>query len=79
FEITLHGKSCHAAMPESGADPMVDAAELILALQTIPSRRLSPLASAVVGVTQIHGGEAINVIPEEIGLRGTVGCLEADG
>ncbi|KAF6667573.1 amidohydrolase [Pantoea sp. EKM101V] len=76
FEITLHGKSCHAAMPESGADPMVVAAELILALQTIPSRRLSPLASAVVSVTQIHGGEAINVIPEQIVLRGTVRCLQ---
>ncbi|PPC73155.1 amidohydrolase [Pantoea dispersa] len=78
FEITLYGKSCHAAMPESGADPMVVAAELILALQTIPSRRLSPLASAVVSVTQIHGGEAINVIPEQITLRGTVRCLQTD-
>lgn len=78
FEITLHGKSCHAAMPESGADPMVVAAELILALQTIPSRRLSPLASAVVSVTQISGGEAINVIPEQIVLRGTVRCLQSD-
>lgn len=78
FEITLNGKSCHAAMPESGADPMVVAAELILALQTIPSRRLSPLASAVVSVTQIHGGEAINVIPETLVLRGTVRCLQTD-
>lgn len=78
FEITLSGKSCHAAMPESGADPMVVAAELILALQTIPSRRLSPLSSAVVSVTQIHGGEAINVIPEQIVLRGTVRCLQDD-
>ncbi len=78
FEITLNGRSCHAAMPESGADPMVVAAELILALQTIPSRRLSPLASAVVSVTQIHGGEAINVIPETLVLRGTVRCLQTD-
>ncbi|WP_089527658.1 M20 aminoacylase family protein [Pantoea ananatis] len=78
FEITLSGKSCHAAMPESGADPMVVAAELILALQTIPSRRLSPLSSAVVSVTQIQGGEAINVIPEQIVLLGTVRCLQDD-
>ncbi|MGX9236318.1 M20 aminoacylase family protein [Pantoea ananatis] len=78
FEITLSGKSCHAAMPESGADPMVVAAELILALQTIPSRRLSPLSSAVVSVTQIQGGEAINVIPEQIVLHGTVRCLQDD-
>ncbi len=51
FEITLRGKSCHAAMPESGADPIVAAAQLIMALQTIPSRRLSPQDSAVVSIT----------------------------
>ncbi|QHM70390.1 M20 aminoacylase family protein [Mixta intestinalis] len=78
FEITLSGKSCHAAMPESGADPVVAAAQLIVALQTIPARRLSPLASSVVSVTQIHGGEAINVIPEKVTLRGTVRCLQSD-
>ena len=78
FEITLHGKSCHAAMPENGADPVVAAAQLILALQTIPARRLSPLASAVVSITQINGGEAINVIPETVVLRGTLRCLQAD-
>ena len=78
FAITLTGTSCHAAMPESGADPVVAAAELVLALQTIPARRLSPLASAVVSITQINGGEAINVIPERVQLRGTVRCLQAD-
>lgn len=78
FEITLNGRSCHAAMPENGADPIVAAAQLILALQTIPARRLSPLASAVVSITQINGGEAINVIPETVVLRGTLRCLQAD-
>jgi len=78
FEITLTGKSCHAAMPESGADPIVTAAELIMALQTIPARRLSPLASSVVSITQINGGEAINVIPEQVKLRGTVRCLQSE-
>ena len=78
FEITLRGRSCHAAMPENGADPIVAAAQLIMALQTIPSRRLSPLASAVVSITQINGGEAINVIPETVVLRGTVRCLQGD-
>ncbi|WP_275554028.1 M20 aminoacylase family protein [Mixta sp. Marseille-Q2659] len=78
FEITLSGKSCHAAMPESGADPIVAAAQLIMALQTIPARRLSPLASSVVSVTQIQGGEAINVIPETVTLRGTVRCLQSE-
>lgn len=75
FEITLTGKSCHAAMPESGADPIVAAAQLIMALQTIPSRRLSPQESAVVSITQISGGEAINVLPDKVVLRGTFRCL----
>lgn len=76
FEITLTGKGCHAAMPEKGADPIVAAAQLILALQTITSRRLSPLDSAVISVTQINAGEAINVIPQTAVLKGTVRCLQ---
>ncbi|WP_300725521.1 M20 aminoacylase family protein [Pseudomonas sp.] len=77
FEITLTGKGCHAAMPDKGADPIIAAAELILALQTIPSRRLSPLDSAVISVTQVNAGEAINVIPETAVLKGTVRCLQS--
>jgi hippurate hydrolase len=76
FEITLTGKGCHAAMPEKGLDPIVAAAQLTLALQTIASRRLSPLDSAVVSVTQFNAGEAINVIPETAVLRGSVRCLQ---
>lgn len=78
FEIVLTGKSCHAAMPENGADPIVAASELILSLQTIPARRLSPQSSAVISITQISGGEAINVIPEKVTLRGTMRCLQND-
>jgi amidohydrolase len=77
FVITLTGQGCHAAMPDKGADPIIAAAELILALQTIPSRRLSPLDSAVISVTQINAGEAINVIPETAVLKGTVRCLQS--
>lgn len=77
FEIILTGKSCHAAMPENGSDPIVAAAQLIMALQTIPSRRLSPQESAVVSITQISGGEAINVLPEQVTLRGTFRCLNS--
>ena len=65
FEITLHGQGCHAAKPEEGADPVVAAAQLILALQTIPSRRLSPLDSAVVSITKLNGGPALNAIPDK--------------
>ncbi|MFF7710719.1 amidohydrolase [Pseudomonas sp. NPDC007930] len=76
FEITLTGQGCHAAMPERGADPIVAAAQLVLGLQTVVSRRLSPLDSAVVSITQLNAGEAINVIPETAVLRGTVRCLQ---
>jgi amidohydrolase len=78
FEIVLTGRGCHAAMPNRGADPIVAAAELILALQTISSRRLAPQDSAVISVTQVKSGEAINVIPEVAVLRGTVRCLQPE-
>lgn len=75
FEIRVRGAGTHAAMPHLGIDPCTAAAEIILALQTIVSRRLSPLAPAVVSVTQMHGGDAWNVVPDLVTLRGTVRCL----
>lgn len=71
FEIELTGKGAHGAMPHEGADPVVAAAQLVTALQTIASRNVSPLESAVVSVTQMHGGDAWNVIPEMMVIRGT--------
>ena len=71
FEIIIKGKGAHGAMPHEGADPVVAASQLVTALQTISSRNVSPLQSAVVSVTQIHGGDAWNVIPEQVALRGT--------
>lgn len=71
-EITLRGKGGHGALPHQTRDPIVAAAQLVLALQTIISRNISPLEVAVLSVTQIHGGEAHNVIPESVHLRGTL-------
>jgi len=71
FEITVTGVGCHAAMPQRGIDPVVVAAEIVGALQTIASRTISPLDAAVVSVTQFHAGDTWNVIPEEAVLRGT--------
>ncbi len=71
FEIELTGKGAHGAMPHEGADPVVAAVQLVTALQTIASRNVSPLESAVVSVTQMHGGDAWNVIPESMIIRGT--------
>ena len=75
FDITVTGKGCHAAMPHMGIDPIVAASDLVLRLQTIVSRHVSPLESAVVSVTMFNSGEAINVLPESASLRGTVRCL----
>lgn len=77
FEIRITGKGSHAAMPETGIDSVVVAAQLINALQTIVSRRTGATDSAVVSVTQIHGGDTWNVIPENVVLRGTVRTLDA--
>src|SRR5574343_171089 len=72
FEITVRGHGCHAAMPHQGVDAIVTGAQLVQALQTVVSRTLHPCESAVVSLTQFHGGEAWNVIPEEVVLRGTI-------
>ena len=72
FEIIAIGKGAHAAMPNTGKDPMLFAAHAISALQTIVARNLHPLESGVVSVTQVHGGDTWNVIPQEVVLRGTV-------
>jgi amidohydrolase len=71
FEITIRGRSGHAAMPHLAVDPVVAAAQVVTGLQTIASRNVHPLESAVVSVTQIHGGDTWNVIPETVVLRGT--------
>jgi amidohydrolase len=71
FEIAVKGRGGHAAMPHLSIDPIVAAAQVVTALQTIASRNLHPLESAVVSVTQIHGGDTWNVTPERVVLRGT--------
>jgi hippurate hydrolase len=72
FEIFVRGHGCHAAMPHQGVDSIVAGAQLVQALQTVVSRTLHPCESAVVSVTQFHAGEAWNIIPEEVVLRGTI-------
>jgi amidohydrolase len=71
FEIAVQGRGAHAAMPHLGVDPVVAAAQIVGGLQTIASRTVNPLQGAVVSVTQIHGGDTWNVIPDEVVLRGT--------
>lgn len=72
FEMHVRGHGCHAAMPHQGIDAIVTGAQLVQALQTVVSRTLHPCDAAVVSVTQFHAGEAWNIIPEEVVMRGTI-------
>ena len=74
-DIIVRGKGGHAAMPHLCIDPVVTAAKIITELQTIISRELDPLNSGVISITTIRGGEAYNVIPETVQLRGTIRAL----
>lgn len=75
FEITVTGRSGHAAKPQSAIDPVLIAAHIIIALQSIVSRETDPLKALVVSVTQVNGGDASNVIPDRVKLGGTVRTL----
>jgi amidohydrolase len=77
FNITLMGRSAHAAFPQLSVDPVVMAAQAVLALQTIRSRNLSPFEPSVITVAEIHGGVRNNIIPEDVRLGGTVRLFSA--
>jgi amidohydrolase len=72
FDIRIKAKGGHAAHPHLGTDPFVIGAQTILALQTIPSRNIDPVDSAVISVGFVKGGSAYNVIPDELHIGGTV-------
>lgn len=72
FNIVVRGRGAHGATPQFGADPIVAAAQIITALQTIVSRNVDPLEGSVVTVGSIHGGSAANIIPDEVTMQGTI-------
>lgn len=72
FELTLTGKGTHAGMPHMGTDTIMVGSQIVSALQTIASRSVHPIDSAVVSVTQFHAGDTWNVLPATAVLRGTV-------
>ena len=72
FDIHIEGVGAHGARPETGVDPVIAAAHMVTALQTIVSRNVPPLDSAVLSITQIHAGDAYNVIPQKARIAGTV-------
>ena len=72
FDLTIHGKGGHGAAPHQTIDTIVASAQVINNLQTIVSRNVDPLETAVVTVASIHAGSAFNVIAESAALKGTV-------
>ncbi|MET1082542.1 MAG: M20 aminoacylase family protein [Burkholderiales bacterium] len=72
FDIDVEGVGSHGARPEAAVDPVLAAAHVTAALQSIVARNVRPVETAVVSVTQIHGGSAYNVIPQTARLSGTV-------
>ncbi|MDP9362203.1 MAG: amidohydrolase [Acidobacteriota bacterium] len=78
FKITVHGKQTHGAYPWLGVDPIVIASQIVLGLQTIPSRQVdSSLAPSIITVGAIHGGVRNNIIPDEVEMIGTIRSLDA--
>ncbi len=72
FTCVIKGQGGHGALPHLTVDPIVASAQVINALQTVVSRNVSPLDTAVVSVGSIHGGDAFNVIPPQVEMSGTI-------
>jgi amidohydrolase len=72
WTCTVQGNGGHGAMPHQTVDPIVTVAQIVTALQTVVSRNVSPLETAVVTVGSVHGGDAFNVIPAQVDLSGTI-------
>ena len=78
FTIRVHGRGAHGAEPQNSLDPIVCAASLVLALQQIVARRISPFSSAVLSICRFQAGNTWNVIPEEALLDGTLRTLSEE-
>lgn len=78
IEIVIDGVGGHAAMPHLTVDPIVAASSIVMNLQTLVSRTLSPLESGVCSVTMIEAGEAFNIIPSSTKMRGTIRALSTE-
>ena len=78
FRIVVKGTGCHGAMPELGVDPINIAAHIYLSLQEIISREISATKPAVVTIGKFSGGEAANIIPEEVIMEGTIRSLDKE-
>lgn len=78
FNIIIKGKGGHAAFPHETIDPLPCVFALGSALQSVVSRNVNPMQSAVLSLTQVHGGSAMNIIPEEAVISGTLRTLSPE-
>ena len=78
FTVKIIGKGGHGAVPHLCNDPILATSQVINMLQGIVSRNVSPLKSAVITVASIHGGDAFNVIPPDVELKGTIRTFEPE-
>ena len=78
FDIEIVGVGAHGARPEAGIDPVVVGSQVATALQSIVSRNVRPVDTAVLSITRFHAGDAYNVIPDRALLGGTVRCFSTD-
>ncbi len=78
FKVTLRGRSSHGAHPQQGIDTVTMAAQVISALNSIPSRQVDALESSIISIGQIHGGTSDIVLPETVELRGSVRTLKPE-
>ncbi|MCZ6476677.1 MAG: M20 family metallopeptidase [Gammaproteobacteria bacterium] len=78
FDIVIEGRGAHGALPHQGVDPVHAAAQVVTALQSIVSRNIDPLHAAVVSVTRVHGGDAYNIIPDQVSLGGGIRCFDRE-
>jgi hippurate hydrolase len=78
FDVAITGKGAHGAMPEQSSDPVIAACHIGTALQSIVARNISPFDMAVISVTQMHAGDAYNVIPQAARLGGTVRAMKRE-
>ena len=78
FNITLTGKGGHGALPHLSIDPVVAAAQIISAAQTIASRNTDPQKACVVSFCALHAGDAFNVIPQTVEMKGTIRTFELE-
>lgn len=78
FRIVVKGTGCHGALPETGVDPINIAAHIYLSLQEIISREISSTKPAVLTIGKFAGGDAPNIIPEEVVMEGTIRSLDKE-